>query len=195
MKETKDSEIDWIIFSVLSVVLPVCLAFVLSCIINKKIIAISNIIDNIILVVFSIACSLLSICRSVNKQKSDKFTKMCYGVSISTMFLSWTTYIVSLTGNLIHMKIICICSLIFVILCSILGVILGKKGDKNKNETIHLMHCNCDYIRVALIKKENNDLLKSQVLRDYDLLCNPSEFDRVKEVLKNMKCEVINNDK
>lgn len=195
MKEKKNSETDWILFSVFSVIIPVCLAFILSSIINDKIIDLSNIIDSIILVVFSIACSLLSICRSVSKQKSDKFTNICFWLSGGTMFLSWTTYIISLTGNIIHIKIICICSLIFVILCSIFGVILGKKSDKNENETICLMHRNCDLIRKKSMDKEYYDALSPLTIKEYDLLCNPEEFDRVKKTISNIVKKEIKSEK
>lgn len=186
MKEKKNSETDWILFSVLSVIIPVCFAFIITSIINDKIIDLSNIIDGIILVAFSIACSLLSICRNVSKQKSDKFTTICFWLSGVTMFISWTTYIMYLTGNIIHINIVCICSLIFVILCSILGVILGKKSDKNENETICAMHKNCDLIRKKSMSKDYYDALSPLAVKDYDLLCNPYEFDRVKKTISTI---------
>lgn len=102
------------------------------------------------------------------------------------MFLSWTVYIFSLTKNMIYLKEICIISLIIVIVCSILGIMLGNKSDKNENETICSMHNNCEKIRNKLINKSSNSALKSHVLREYDLLCNPNEFDRINEVLKNL---------
>ncbi len=187
MKERKNSETEWIIFSVISVIIPVFLAFIISCIINEKVIELSNIIDSIILVVFSIACSLLSICWNVNKQKSDKFTEICFWVSGGTMFLSWTIYIISLTGYITHMKIICIISLFVVIICCILGVILGKKNDKNENEIICLMHKNCDSIRKKTMNQNYYDALSPLTIKDYDLLCNPDEFDRVNTAIKNTK--------
>lgn len=195
MKEKKNSSTEWIIFSVLSVILPVIFAFIISSIVNGKIVGLSKMIDSIIIVTFSIACSLLSICWNVHKQRSGRLTTVCFWVAGIIMFLSWTVYIFSLTKNKIFLKQICIICLIIVVICSILGIILGKRIDKNENETIYSMHCNCNYIRETLIKKENNDLLKSHVLRDYDLLCHPSEFDRVNEVLKNIKCEVTDVDK
>lgn len=190
MKEKKNSATEWIIFSVLSVIVPVIFAFVISSIVNNKVIELSEIIDSIILVVFSIACSLLSICWNVNKQKSETLTKVCFWISGIIMFLSWSVYIFSLTKNKIYLKQICIASLIIVIICSILGIFLGKRSDKNENETTRLMHNNCDIIRSILIKEECNKALKSHVLRDYDLLCNPVEFDRINEVLKSLKNEV-----
>lgn len=186
MKERKNSEIQWIIFSVLSVIIPVLLAFILISIINASIIDISEILDSIIIMVFSIACSLLSICWDVNKQKSDKFTKFCFGISGVAIFSSWTTYIVFLTGNIAHMGIICICSLIIVILCCIFGIILGKKSDKNENETICLMHENCEYIRKNLMNQDYYNVLNSYTIKKYDLLCNPNEFVRIEMVIENI---------
>lgn len=195
MKENKNSATEWLIFSVLCVILPVIFAFILSSIINHKIINLSEIIDSIILAVFSIACNLLSICWNVHKQKSECFTKVCFWIAGFVILVSWTTYVVSITNNKICIKQFCFCSLIIAIICCILGIILGIKGDKNNNDILHLMHNNCKKIRTILIKDEHNEKLEPHVIRNYDLLCHPSEFDRVNTVLNNLKCEVCENDK
>lgn len=193
MKEKKNSSIEWIIFSVLSVLVPILFAIIISSIVNGKIVDLSEIIDSIILVTFSIACSLLSICWNVHKQKSEFLTRVCFWVAGGTMFLSWTVYVVSLTSNKVYLKPICIGSVVIVIACSILGIALGKRSDKNENENIRLMHRNCDSIRKCLINTKDNDKLKPHVVREYDLLCNPTEFERVKQVLKNINQEAKNN--
>lgn len=193
MKEKKNSATEWIIFSVLSVILPVIIAFIVSSIINHKALDISDVIDSIILVVFSIACSLFSICWSVHKQESCKLTKLCFVFSGTIIFLSWTLYVISLTSKIQYFKEICIISLVIVIFCSILGIRLGIQNDENENNIISLMHRNCEKIRKELIIEEYNNAFKPHLIREYDLLCNPDEFDRIKEVMKTFKNhEVVN---
>lgn len=183
MKEKNGTAMRWIIFSVLSVIVPVLIAILLSLIVTKQGINISEIMDSIILVVFSISCSLCSICYDVFRQKSSKYTTVCFWVSGVMMFVSWLTYIVSLSNDLKYIKAICICCLFMVILCSILGVLLGKKSDKNDNEFIYSMHSNCLTIRKKFIEEHYNKGLNSQVKNPNELLCNPDTFDRISDTI------------
>lgn len=187
MKLKEGSATEWIIFSVLSVIVPVIFAFILSSIINKKFLDLSDIIDSVILVAFSIACSLLSICRNVMKQKKDICTIICYWISSIITFASWTVYIISLTKNLPYLNIVCICALIISSVCIVLGIFLERKSDKNENEVIIKMHTNCNKLRATMISSEHNASLYPFVKRNNDLLCNPNEFDRVEAVLRQVK--------
>ena len=187
MKRKSGSGLSWIVFSVIVVVIPVLFAILISCIINSKPLQLDEILDSIILIVFSIACSLLSICYQVYKQKSDKLVKVVLGISISIMVIAWTFYIISLVKALNNLaKEISILSCLVIIILSCLGITMGKKSDKNENETIKVMHDNCGEIRKSLLSRQCNDHLKPFTIHENDLLCNPDEFDRVKETLINI---------
>lgn len=187
MKEKNGTGFKWIIFSVIVVVIPLGLSVGLSCIINSRPPEFSEILDSIILVVFSIACSLLSICYEVNKQKNDRFVKFVLAFSVVIIFIAWTSYTISLTRTLSNFaKCISIISSVIIIICSGLGIKIGKKSDQNENQTIQAMHNNCDVIRTTLLSQECNNRLKPHTLYDNDLLCNPDEFDRVKETINNI---------
>lgn len=187
MKKKSGTEIVWFICSVIVVVLPVVLAIIISSIINSKPPQFNDILDSIILVVFSIACSLLSICYQVYKQKKDRLVKSVLCVSVSILAIAWTCYIVSLTKIISkYAKEVFIVSCILIIILSVLGIKLGKKSDTNENQIIKSMHDNCSVIREKLLQQEINKELKTHVIYDNDLLCNPDEFERVKVSMENV---------
>ncbi|MBD5504652.1 MAG: hypothetical protein HDR09_13225 [Lachnospiraceae bacterium] len=187
MKEKSGTGHNWIIFSVFAVVIPVVVAIVISCVINSKPPEFDDFLDSVILTVFSVACSLLSICYQVYQQKKDGFVKFSFYVSGFFMFLAWTCYVVSLTKTISnYAKIVSIVSCIVIIILSGFGIKLGKKSDENENSIIYSMHDNCDMIREKLLPQEMNTELKPHVIHCSDLLCNPEEFERVKVVMENI---------
>lgn len=187
MKKKSGAEVRWIVFSVIAVVVPVVVAVMISCLINSKPLDLNEILNSSILVVFSIACSLLSISWEVKKQKEDKFVNCIWGFSIVLVFVSWTLYVIFLISEISnYTKVILLVSFAVIILCSCLGIRLGKKSDENENGIIYSMHQNCAKIRKKLFSQECNRELKEYTLRSDDLLCNPDEFDRVSEAIKKI---------
>ena len=183
MGKKSGTEVKWIIFSVITVVVPVLIGIALSSYINSKLPALNEIMDSFILIVFSVASSLLSICYEVSKQ--EKKINVMLWISAIIMGFTWTLYVISLTQIIVKFeKIIFIALCITTTIFSWIGIRLCKKSDKNDNEKIKAMHDNCDKIRKELIIKKYNDKLAPFNLREDDLLCNPDEFDRIEETLK-----------
>lgn len=184
MKDKSSAATRWIIFSVLSVILPVIFAVIIAKIMTANTLQLTEITESIILVAFSISCSLLSVCFDTHKNKHSKCTYICFWIAGVFMFASWSFYIFYLTYNFKHIYIVCIISLIVVVICSILGIKLGNQNDEYKKNVINSMHKNCAFIRKKLVKKNENDVLKTHTLRADDLLCNPKNFDRIKESIQ-----------
>lgn len=181
MKDKSSAATRWIIFSVLSVILPVIFAVIIAKIMTSNTLQLTEITDSIILIAFSISCSLLSVCWDTNRNNHSIYTYICFWIAGIFMFASWSFYIFYLAYNFKHIYIVCIISLFVVIICSILGIKLGNRNDEYEKDVINSMHKNCEFIRKKLVKKHHNDGLKSHTLHADDLLCNPNNFDRVKE--------------
>lgn len=193
MKKKSGTEYNWILFSVVVVVVPFLLAIVISVIISQNLPPLREVLNSIILIVFSVACSLLSICVQVYKQKKEERVIVYLVLSGFFVFIAWTFYVISLVKILDTIaKIITIVCCLIIIFLSYLGIKMGKQSDKNENEVIQSMHSNCEYIRNAFISKIKNDQLKPFFIKDYDLLCNPDEFNRVRECIQNIIDNTIN---
>lgn len=186
MKEKNGTAIRWVIFSVIVVVVPVVVAFVISWIVNAKMPSLGEMLDSVILLVFSITCSLLSICFDVYSQKKEKSVLVIFCISAVLAFCAWTSYVFCLTVKLAgSIKWICFGCLLLTVFCSILGIFLGKRCDRNDNETISHMHDNCQEIRGKLLTCKCNKCLEPLTLHPYDLLCDPYDYDRVALAIKN----------
>lgn len=190
----KGSEDRWLIFSVFAVVIPVALAIVLSGVVTSKMPDLLEHVDSIILVGFSMACSLFSVSWDVYHQKRDKRIKRYIWISGFFVFLSWTFYVISLIiTNDLWAKILILCSLASVCYFSYSGYKLGKKSDDNENEITYEMHKNCNLLRKKLLSNDEEKLLKTHVCDDYALLCRPDNIkgvnDLVKIILMNRKNE------
>ncbi len=197
MKEKTGSETTWIIFSVVLVVAPVILVFIVSSIENERLSTPSEILDAVILIVFSISCSLLSISWQVKNQKNkkeknknkkeDRYINMIFYFSLLVWFISWNGYLLSLTEKITDFaKIMLIISFVIIIVLSYFGIKISQKSDANENEAIYTMHNNCNEIRAKLVSKEDNNSLNILMLHKNDLLCNPDNFDRVDYTIKNV---------
>lgn len=187
MKEKSGTGQNWIIFSVFAVVIPVVVAIGISCVINSKPPEFDDFLDSVILTVFSIACSLLSICYQVYQQKKDVFVKFSLSISVFFLFFAWTCYVISLTKTITnYAKIVSIVSCIVIIILSGFGVKLGKKSDENENNIIYSMHDNCDMIRKKLLPDEMNMKLEPYTIHCNDLLCNPKEIERIQVFMNNI---------
>lgn len=185
MKKKSDSQIFWMIFSILIVIAPVEMGVFISSIINSSELDLYSFANNMILIVFSLACSLLSISIQTYKAKKDSKIAAIIAFSGFVAVIIWTIYVFSLTKTIYNnVEIyIFILSAIAVVL-GMLGYYVCKKSDKNEGETIKKMHDNCKYIRNKTIKSRFNKKLAPFELEEYDLICDPDEFDKVKESLK-----------
>lgn len=192
MKAKSGTAMRWMIFSVITVVVPVLVAISFSEIVNDKELDFSEIADSIILVVFSVGCNLLAICVDAYLQRKTTKIVLCIWISAIFVFISWMFYIFSLIRSMEHEVIIIGISSGVVIACSILGVMLGIRNDKNENEVIKAMHNNCLKIREKCINTKENKGLEIQVKNSYDLLCDPDNFKRVYDTLDCLKGGVEN---
>lgn len=183
MEEKNGTGIHWLIFSFVVVVTPILFGVFLSYIANKNLPKLEDLLTDIILMLFSISCSLLSICYEVYKQRKEKCVKVVLALSISLLFITWSLYVVSKIWEIEYAKEICIGCLTAICFCGILGMRFGNKSDKNTNAKIRAMHNNCLKIRKKLLSQECNEALEPHVVRAEDLLCNPNEFDRVEITL------------
>lgn len=185
MDRKKDTGDNWIIFSVLVTVVPVLFAVLIFCIVNARLPDWSEILNDIMLVVFSIACSLISLCADVRRQKCDKRATYAFGFSGIVICISWSLYIVTLTNKLTDTGnlVITIADVILIITCICLGKSLGKKYDDNEKERIQSMHNNCKQIQDKLFVQRYKSIMQDYMLRKDDLLCNPDNFDRVQNVI------------
>ena len=192
MKKKSGTEYLWVLFSVVSVVAPFLLSVILACLINEHLPPVRELLNSIILIVFSIACSLLSICVQVCQQKKDKRVIAYLVVSGVFIFIAWTTYTISLIKALDFIaQIITIVSCLVIIILSYCGIKMGKKSDENEHEAIRSMHSNCEYIRGAFIGKKKNESLRPLSMEDYDLLCDPNKLMRVKECINNIISSIV----
>ena len=134
MDRKKNTGNNWIVFTVLVTLVPVMFGILIFYIVNARLPEWSEILTDIMLVVFSIACSLISLCSDIRHQKGDKNTVRIFGFSGVVVLLSWTLYVVALTnkfGNSENIAIV-IVDTILIIVCIYLGKALGKKYDENE---------------------------------------------------------------
>lgn len=186
---------NWIIYSIILVVGPVLVAILVYRIVNDKFPAYSELLDSAILIVFSVTSSLVSLCVEL-KNKKKNFDVICiYWIAVALMSISWSMYLLCL-ANMLSNRAECLClvTIIIVIICFVMGIYIGNESEKIEIELIKNMHNNCELIRKELVSKNNNDKLLPLSNRDNDLLCDPTSFDRVEQVLNSIS-RGENNDK
>lgn len=196
MKDKSDYAFNWFLYNVIVVIVPVLTCLLLSSIYNRKWPNMNDILNNFILILLSILCSLLSVAYETNKQKKDICIKKIFRFTFALTFVIWSIYIVFLIGfipNNIYLYFF-IFFLLFIItcFCSYLGVETIKKNCDNENEHINMMHNNCSKIREKMFIAKYNKQLESHLNRDSDLLCDPNEFDRI-QIAMNTIIDEANN--
>lgn len=190
MEEKKGTEIQWLIFSVIIVIIPVVIAIVISAIINSEMPEIAEVLNSIIMIVFSIACNLFSVCLNSYHQKKDKKVLYCLLSTGIFIFVSWTLYVFSLTiTNIAYMEILCFIFSIIAIFCSVMGWKLGKRSDEYNNELIQKMHRNCNKIRKKFIESKENGYLNALIAHENELLCSPEKMKGVDLTIQNIMKE------
>lgn len=180
MKDKNDFAFNWLIDNVVVVIVPVFTCLILSSIYKREFPNIDDILNNIILILISILCSLLSISHETTKQTKNTSAKNMFRVIFALALVIWSTYIVFLTGTIPRNILAIIICIILIFICSCLGVKTIKRNCDNENERILNMHKNCSTIRETMFRKDYDGCLESHTNRDSDLLCNPDNFDRVK---------------
>ena len=195
MEKKSNTEDSWFFFGVIVVIVPVIFAVLVACFGASKLPTWDSMLDDCLLVVFSIACNSVSISNQTYKLHKNKITKGMYHSSIIIAFFAWCFYIFALTDKISsYAKVIALlCIVVSIVLCFI-GRKAAKMSDDFENQIITTMHENCDKIRNVLVSKRNNKKLESQVVRSDDLLCNPKEFDRVEKILEGINKKGENNE-
>lgn len=179
MKDERDSVFNWFLYNVIVVIVPVFTCELLSSIYNGKPPAQDEILNNIILLLLSILCSILSTTHEKNGQIENYTIKIMYRIALALGFVIWSIYIVFLTHPFdSYIFLIIILSLI-IFICFYLGIIITKKICDIENERIQKMHNNCSIIREKMFRADYDKSLDAHANRSSDLLCDPDNFDRV----------------
>lgn len=191
MKERTDAEKIWII-NVALIIGPIVFSTAIYLIINKGnyLIAniVNNLVNNIVVVLFSIACSDAITGYQVKKQKQDKKVNSDFYFSLGVAFVAWTIFVILQTEeNFCLGIVVAIVACIIIVKLIKTGITLNRKNDENQSEIIRSMHKNCEKIRGILLPQNMNKSLKSHVIRESDLLCNPKEFDRIEYILNHLQ--------
>lgn len=160
MKNKKDTLIGngfiWVSTSIVSVIFPTALAYLFEFISQEKVPNIKNYFDSILLIVFSISCSLIAICldsrsKSINT-KCRELTSI-FSFIVALIFGSYHFYIIGRTSYKIS-NIFLIISFCIVFIFSIIGFLISHHHNLYDDSIEHTK----DYIKRE--KEETKKLKK-----------------------------------
>lgn len=187
MKEKSGTTLNWILYSVSIVVIPIIFKIIAYRISNDSFPDTNYFFADILLLLLSISCSLFSISYETYKIKKEKNNYIFCTVVVSAIFsiIAWSFYIFSFSEeiNKYSFLITVGCILILIIFIG-LGFIIGKENEKNYNSVIYTMHNNCLNIMNKLIKKEVVKHLKTHITKHNELLCHPDVVKGIEEEIE-----------
>ena len=104
MKKKSRTELRWILFNVVLIIIPVVVVAIASGVKTEGIPQISDLLGNSMLAVVSVYCGLCSLCWDMWNQEINEKSKqralILFVVSLLVVFLVWTCYLFSLSGCL-----------------------------------------------------------------------------------------------
>lgn len=182
MKKKSGTELRWVFFNIVLVIIPAIAATVIYGIKVKRVPETSYLLSSAMSAGLSVYFGLCSLCWDMLKQEKvngdeDRGMGGFFAISIIVAFLIWAGYALSLDGYLDFIAswiIPLVIILIFVACCW--EVKLGKISDANENHIIMSMHENCEKMRRDLLLEEENKQFEAIDQELYDLTCIPANF-------------------
>jgi len=198
MKEKSGTTLNWILYSVSIVVIPIIFKIIAYRITTDNFPDTNYFFADILLVLLSISCSLFSISYETYKIKKEKNNYIFCTAVISGIFsiMAWSFYIFSFSEKINKYSFLITVGCIFILIILIgLGIIIGKENEKNYNSVIYNMHNNCLNIMNQLINKNVFSHLKTHIEKHNELLCHPDVVQGIEEEIEVCLGEIgVNNE-
>lgn len=182
MEEMNESVRCWMYYSVLVVIIPLILTIGFTYIVKDGDMKLTEYVDDIILIVFSVSCNLLALCCDKSKKIGYKVRGIFKDCALFVLVLSWSFYmLVTLRNIKITYKgwLIVFCG-IFVLVCTAIGVLICGKHDKLEREFKKKKIGNCFTLFERVSKEEYKEIF--EILKG-NTCCESPYYDRIMENL------------
>lgn len=131
-EKTFGSGFIWLLSSIFLVILPTLFSYIFRCISEEKFIDISEFYDSILLIIFSISCSLAAICFDIKSKLVKKIFKQFVAILSSFFAIFYGLFYFYLYGmsNPTKNNFILYFSLLLILLFGFLGFIIANQHNQ-----------------------------------------------------------------
>lgn len=178
---SSSSGVSWFITCIIVSILPFMLSYLFKSLSQQEIVSISPYLQDILLIVFPVSCSLLALAYDGFKMIDKKYKKLLYLVGGFSAILSLSYYIF-LTGYLkenpdYEDNISIAVSFILIIICTIIGCLSNNNHDKNYedfrqmiNNKYRELSIKCDNLQTKNNKYKDLSIKYNNLRSDYNRL-------------------------